>query len=331
MSFREILNPFLRVVRWSGLHPISPNPEKIDNYRQFAITTGISLSINILGCIEDCSYFDIDPGYGSTAKLSAYVTLFMALLLRFHVITVLIEALTKRTMHSKLLTQIDETEKLFRNNLHFACEQRQLRVRLHKFLYIFLGKNIAIFLISTITVIITKQKSALYLIVSLFSFYTSALSFPQLMVYVDVIRYNIERTNKCLALMCRTTQSQIDDRVYRIEVLTVDTVDECDRIGRLRECWHGIWQTSMLINRCFQWSLFVGSGNELYLFVSNLYWILLYMKDARFDLWFDIAFSATWASIVLSNFLFLSIICDDINRKVNTYCIGYLANSFYIV
>lgn len=327
MLFRTVLSSTIRVFRWSGLSPfpliISKECNSVgrcDSIRYTSMSAIIFLLI-LFSCILNLRRFDyLLSGMGSS--VSDYIELFMILIPRVHTFSALIDSYTNRSNQSRLLTIFDEIGSIFAEKLNIPLEKRQLRTRFWRFINICFVKNMAIASICLLSVVaIQTWASVYYSSMTLLAFYTSTLSYAQWMVYVDVVRYNIERMNASLVKMGdqnRIQRLQEDRYIFRVEIFSLDAFDTCERLIYLRQCFDKTWQTSRLINRCFRWSLLFGSGNELFLLVVNLYWILYCLVNLRFTVWLDIVFCSIWAVINLSNLFVVSMLCEDIKVKVSS-------------
>lgn len=325
MLFRTVLSPIIQIYQWSGLSPFSLFTKKHkpvwqnDSFRFIAITAA-SLLINFIAGIHNLTRFDYKVD-GVNSKMVAYTDLLVTIILRIHAITVLIESCLKRSIQSELLATFDEIEQIFAKKLNHQMERRPLRTRFRKFIIICFVKNVTIAFVLIVGVIAMQDLESLYyFFVTCLALYTSTLSYSQWMVYVDVLRYNIERTNDCLMEMgdvnrIDRTHNQTDGYIFHIEAFTMSNT--YDRLDQLRKCFNKTWLASIQINRCFRWSIFVGSGNQLFLLVINLYWILYLLMNSIFSSWYDIVFCAIWASMILSNFVITSMICEDINAEVS--------------
>lgn len=316
-----MLAPFIRIYQWSGLSPFplfANNCKSIwrnESFRFIAITI-VNLLISITACYCSLIYFDYQSNLGS------YINLLMTLNVFAHAFAVLIESCSKRSIQSELLTTFDEIEKIYAENLGHRMNERQLRCRFLKFTIIWILKNAFITFANILYMIAAQQyyESLYYAIAIFLPFYTSTLSYAQWLAYVDVVRYNIERTNDCLLKMGETNNIDwlgTEGHIFCIKPVATDAFDTCKRLIHLRKCFNKIWLASTLINRCFHWSLIIGSGNEMCLFVINLYWILLNLTYC--SSWPDVTFSAIWAGMILSNFLAISMICEDINIEVSVF------------
>lgn len=317
-----MLAPFIRIYQWSGLSPFSlfaNNCKSIWRYESFRFVaiTLVNLLINITACIYILVRFDYHGGLGSLINLLMTLNVFT------HAFAVLIESCSKRSIQSKLLTTFDEIEKILAEKLDHRMNERQLRLRFLKFTIIWIVKNAVITFASILGVFAAQQyENVYYGIATFLPFYTSTLSYAQWLAYVDVIRYNIERTNDCLLKMGEANRIdwlEPEGQIFCIKPVATDAFDTCKRLIDLRKCFNKIWLASTLINRCFHWSLIIGSGNEMCLFVINLYWMLVSLTDNMSSSWPDVAFCAIWAGMILSNFLAISMICEDINIEVSMF------------
>lgn len=330
MLFRIVLAPFVRIFQWSGLSPLRAVAEKPKSFwrsKAFQLTaiTMANLLINFSAGIHNVTCYNLNyrPD-GVHSKLVAYTHMLIGLLLRIHAIAVLIESFTKRSTQAKLLATFDEVEHIFANKLNYKIGKRRLRGRFHKFIIIWICKNatMAILVVLFLTYVFKwfKLYNAIVLFVPL---YTNSLFYAQWMVYVDVIRFNIRRLSDCLSLMSDkkgTDQPPTDGQIHRVRASPISTIDECERLTHLRECFSKIWHASILVNRCCRWSLFIGCGIDLYLLVINLYRILNSLMHFNFNFaCFNAAFGIVWVATILTNFLVISVIGEGINTEVSCH------------
>lgn len=320
MLFRIILAPVIRVFRWSGLSPFpllakkSKSIERSEVYRLAAVTA-INLLVNLVVGLQNTiqTNFNITRAFD---KLLIYGDLIMAVILRVHAIVVLIESYAKRFEQSELLAKFDEIENIFAQKLNVEANQWQERHRFKKFIVIWLAKMAIFSMVLLVAPMFTFEWYNLYYLIVVFTaFYTSALSYAQWMVYVDVIRYNIERINACLMGMGRA--DRIDGHIFYVRA--VNAQDICERLVQLRKCYIKIWEASMLINRCFCWLFTIGIGVGVYLVVFNLYTILYGVLSLKMLRWHDVVVCASWGSTFAADFVLISMICEDINAGVSIF------------
>lgn len=329
MLFRSVLAPFIRIFQWSGLSPFSLVTKKSESFwrsetLKFTTITVVNLIINIVPGVHNLKriIYNIRPAVGHS-KLFAYTHWLIGFACRINAITVLIESYSMRSFRAEMLKTFDDIESVFTEKLNHDIEKRQLRTRFFKFI-IFWGVRIA-----SLTVLVMLSfsfRSSWYKLyfemVTVAPFYTSALFYAQWMVYVDVIRFNIERLNECL-IKIRDDQSidQLPTNGHIFQVIPYSSCefDTCEKLTHLRKCFSKIWRASLLIGRCSRWSLLIANGNDLYLLVGNLYWILCNMMKTNHESWHKIAFGVICAGMISTNFLIISIMCEDINAKVSDY------------
>lgn len=329
MLFRTVLVPFIQIFQWSGLSPFPLDANKSKSFwrtetLQFAAITVVNLLINLVAGIHilSCAYFDSQPKMGYS-KLFLYTHVMQGFILRTNAISALIESLTKRSIQTELLSTFDEIENIFAEKLNFKLQNCQIKMRFTTYVVIWIVKNTIMAVILILSFILTFDWYMMYLtIVTFMPFFTSTLSNAHWMIYVDVIRFNIERLNTCLMEM-RDNVKCIDwhptnEQIFDVKALPTHTMDACERLVHLRSCFSKMWQASLMINDCFRWSFFINNGNDLYVLVVNLFWIFYRMMHSSGS-WIKITFYAFFAGLTLMKFVVVSVICEDINAEVSSY------------
>lgn len=326
MSFRAVLVPFIRFFQWSGLSPFPLAMEKSKSFWQsgafqFTAVTVVNLLINLAACTSNLIRIIYDHQFiMGHSKLFSYTHIIVGFITRIHAITLLIESYSKRSIQMKLFTTFDEIEKIFKEKLNREMDKRQLRIRFSKFIIIWVMKNVAVVVLIILGFIEFTWYTLYVEIITIVPFHTSALFYAQWMMYTDVIRSNIERMNECLAKMSdgkNINRFPMVGQIFQVEASSIRTLDEFDRLIDIQKCFGKIWYASALINRCFRWSLFIGTSTDLYQLVGNLYWILYHMLALNIDSWYRIAFGAVCAGMIATNVIIMSMICEDIKAKVS--------------
>lgn len=321
MSFRAVLAPIIRVFRWVGLSSFPLSHQESESFWRekslaFAAITIVNVLVNLLMAIEDISEINF-ARVSFHARIELYVDLVLTCLLRIHTITVLMESCIKRSIQLSLLTTFDGIEAVFAENLNLPVDNRQLP-RFRKFIIISIVQSGLIAVVYIAGVL--SQGYWLPMISTMFvllAFCVISLSNAQWLVFVDAVRFNLERINVCLAKM-GDAESQEYMRTVR-DIPGLNESENGERIVQLRKCLNGTWKASLLINRCFRWSLFIGIGNQLLVLVINLYWILYSLLHMNIAVINQITFCTSWALVILSHFLLMSLICEDINNNVSKF------------
>lgn len=329
MLFRTVLAPFIRIFQWSGLSPfplVARKPKTLWQNKtiQILTITLLNIIVNVATGIENLvhnySYYQPKMGH---SKLFAHTHILLVFITRINAITVLIESWAKRSTQAELLTTFDEIEDIFANKLHLEMGKCKMRVRLSKFLIIWILKIATIMAFVILHSILVADWHKFYgLIIIVVPFYTTSLFYAQWMMFVDVIRFNIERVNECLMKMNdvkRIDRLPKNGQIFQVEAISNRTIDACERLTSLRQCLSKIWHASRLINRCFRWSFLTGNGYGLYLLVVYLYWILYRMVDLNFGSWTKIALYTVGVCIIVTDFLVISLICESIDREVSCF------------
>lgn len=336
MLFRTILAPFIRIFQWSGLVPfplIEKKPTSFWKSKHFLFTTitVVNLLLNIAPGIFALVYnlLNYQPKEGYS-KLVSYTHLMTGFILRVNTITVLIETLSKRSIQAKLFETFDEIEYIFTKKLNFQSKMCPPRVRFRKFMIIWIIKNVAF---TTLTVCSFLSAIVWYrfcfAVISYIPFYTSTLFYAKWMVYVDVVRFNIERLNEIIMEMDdvnRIDRPPTNGQIFQVEACPVHAFDACERFAHLRKCFSEIWHASILTNRCFRWSLLIGVGTDLYMLVVNLYFIVYSVVNSDFDSWIHAAVAVVMVVLISTNFLVMSMVCECISVDVSWFSRAIMSN-----
>lgn len=328
MSNRKKLPPFFRIFQWNGLSPVSLVAEKPKSFWRreaflFSAITLMSLFINFSTGVHYLSRVFLNYQFKKGhSKLFAYTYMLVGVVTRINAVTVLTESYARRSMQTDLLTTFDEIETIFREKLNFESKKRQLQVRIFKFIIIAILKIVAMaaFVILGSSLSFQWQKLYISIVVVFIPFYTNNFFYAQWMMYVDMVRFNIEKVNEYLLKIGdekHIDRLLTDGRITQLEASLIPTMDACERLTHLRKCYSKIWHASVLINRCFRWSFFINNSKDLYLLVTNLYWILFHVVKLNFFSRYNTAFCVAVAGMILMNFIIISLVCEDINVRVS--------------
>lgn len=332
MSFRSVLMPIIRLFQWSGLSPfqlIDNNGKYVqqsDSFR-FTLITAVNLVINLVMGIATT----IQTDFGVTQpvdRLNVYGDLMTTSTVRIHAIAVLIESYAQRSIQLKLIAKLDEIEKILSEDFNLGIDKQRLRYRFNKFIAIWLVKMVTFLLTLLLGPLSTFTSCNLHFLVVMFTaFYPSTLSFAQWLVYVDTMRYIVEKMNVCLTELNDASQVQWppdDGYIFHVvEVFSNDAIDVCERLSKLRLCYCKTWQASALLNRCFRWSFMIGASTGALLIVTYLYSTLYGLLTLKTFPWYDALFCISLTSLLLSDFLFISLICEDISDDVSIFFLKF--------
>lgn len=321
MRFHRVLIPVIRLCQCSGLCPISVydiNGSPSIEYKKyrFATLTAIICVVQLLVSVHTFTHSENFMDWSRSAVLTS-TDLFIAITLRVHAGVVLIELYAKRSIQLELLKKFDEIESIFIEKLKKNTNDECLRRRFRQFIIIWVVKCVILHSTAVLGAIFTFDLQILYstFMVIVPPFYVSTLFYVQLMVYLDVIKYNIESINECLAKLKDSL------RIYRLRanqqsVRATETIEICRRLMDLRICYCKTWEATMLINRYARWSLLFGINNEFLLFVVNVYWSLYIIIYVPSSLRLMLLLCVLWSAMIMSHFMMLSMICEQILDEV---------------
>lgn len=327
MRFRNLLLPLIRLCQFSGLCPISVYGSKaisplLNKRKRFATLTAAIFVVQMLMCIytfsDSGSFID-----WSRSKMFSYTNLFVFFTVRLHVAVVLIESYVKRTIQCELLEKFDEIDEIFSEKLKLKSNDDQLRRRFRQFLIVWIVKLVVINLIVLLIGISTTNWRIINVFALTFApLYTNTLFYAQLKVYLDVVKYNIETINDCLAKLRDASPNWI--WLDRKPVPATETMDVPQQLIYLRICYSKTWEASVLINQCVRWSLLLGFNNEFVFSIVNLYSILYIALKLPFAMNSTrLLLRVSWTGLNVSHFIMLSMICEQILEQVS-YATRYL-------
>lgn len=321
MKFRRVLVPIIRLCQCSGLCPISvygSNAKLPFGSKKFgfAALSAFIFSVHLIVCVHYFLYLNyyIDP---SSSALLAYIRLFVSFTIRLHAAAVLVESYAKRSIQWELLEKLDEIEAIFIQKLKVKTYDDRVRDRCYRFIIVWIVKFVIFVFLVFFGGVLLFQWSVLYqLVMTIAPFYTSTLFYAQLMVYLDMVKYNIEKINSCLSKMADTPRNCWHSH-QRLAIPSTCINDICQQLIYLRLCYCKTWEASVLINLCVCWSLLLGINNDFVLFVTNVYWILYCLVNASLENWVYLVVYLMWIGINMSHLLLISRVCEHILDQVS--------------
>lgn len=318
MKFRRILFSLIRLCQCSGLCPISVYGSNVNSANAktkigFAALTAIIFIVQLLDSVHFFTHTDYYLDWSISAVLSL-IFLFVSFTLRLHAVAVLIESYAKRSIQLEVLEKLDEIEQIFVHKLKFKTNDDRLRKRCCQFINGWIVKVSGFIAIVFFAGVSLLRWDILYqLVMTIPPFYTYTLFYVQLMVYLDMIKYNIEAINNCLIAMKKQLRIHPCHRKSHAIISTIT----CQQLINLRSCYCKTWEASLLINRWVRWSLLFGATNDFVLYVSNLYWILFILFKSTEGKWVSLLVFVLWISIDMSHFVLISRICEQIAGEVS--------------
>lgn len=325
MRFRGVLIPLVRLCQCSGVCPISvygsqrnASSAPLNKKKRFATLTAFICIVQLLSCIHAFMHTEYFVNW-SRSKIFIYTNLYLSVTIRVHAGVVLIESYVKRSIQLKLLEKFDEIEIIFKEKFKIKTNGDRLRRRFRQPIIGWAAKFLV--LLSMVLVGVFMAHSYRLLIgiaMTLPPLYISTLFYVQLMVYLDVLKYNIETINDRLVKLGDSPRSHWT-RLNRQPVPATEMMDVPQQLIYLRICYSKTWEASVLINRCARWSLLLGINNDFVSSIANCYWILYLLFELSFATSVsNLLLRAAWIGINVSHFLELSIICEQILEQVST-------------
>lgn len=322
MRFRRVLFPLVRVCQYSGLCPISvygsdTNSALSNKRKRFATLTAAICVVQLLLCIYTFTHtnniFD-----SSRSRMFVYTNMYVTFTMRVHAIIVLVESFVKRSIQLELFEKIDEIETIFIEKLNRKSNDERLRRRFRHFVIVWIVKFVVFNLIILLAGILTSEwRIVNALAITCAPLYISTLFYAQLMVYLDVVKYNIESINDCLAKL-RDAPRFHWTRWNSQPLPATEMIDVPQQLVYLRICYSKTWEASILINSCVRCSLLLGINNDFVFSVANLYSILYLVFKLPFAMtYWRLLVRAMWAGLNVSHVWILSMICEQILEQVS--------------
>lgn len=319
MRFRKVLLPLIRLCQCSGLCPLSVYGSRTNSAlgskkTRFATLTAVICIAQLMLCIHTFAHSD-NFADSSHTNVLVYTNLIVALTVRVHAAVVLVESYVKRSIQLELLEKFDEIAALFKQKLKTTSNDGRLRRRFRQYIIVWIMKLVLLDSTLFLGAILTFNFKILYsLAVTWAPLYSSTLFYVRLMVYLDVVRYNIESINDCLAKLRDPSPDWI--RLDRQPVAATETDDISQQLIYLRICYFKTWEASLLINRSVRWSLLIGINNEFVLFVVNSYWLFFLLFQISSTTWISLLLIILWIGFNIPHVVELSMICEQILEQV---------------
>lgn len=323
MRIRRVLYPLIRLCQCSGLCPLSVyGPNEYSTIEATKIhffgLTAVIFAVQVLMCVlsyMNSAYF-VD---WTDSNITNYITVLVSLTIRVHACTVLIESIANRSIQFQLLKKFDEIDDVFVSSLKTETSTRHLERRCGRLVHYWVVKISLFVSMVLLCGILTSQWEIIYILALVIPpLYTSTLFYTQLSVFLYVTQYNVRMINEHLEKLSDAPEMHWR-RPHRQRISALETTEMCKKLTHLRICYCKTWQASMLINRYVRWSLLLGITNDFVFYVSNLYWILVFVIAGSSQTWALLVSYVLWAILNASHFVRISTLCDGIMRQVRTY------------
>lgn len=313
VRFRRVLFSIVRLCQCSGQCPISVYGSNTEKKKiAFAVLSVLVFIGQTLMSIYFLLHFYNLLDW-SEAILS-YINLCVAFTIRLHAAVMLIESYAKRSIHSKVLENLDAIEAIFKEKLQIKTNDDRLRDCCHRIIFAWVVKFLLLVFLAFLAGILSFDWILLYrALMALAPFYTSTLFYAQFMIYLSMVEYNIATINECL-MKLKDTSRIVWRRQQRQAMLSPDV---CQQVIQLRICYDKVWYAVMLINHGVRWSLLLAINNDFVLYFTNLYWMLYLTFNASFGNLPLLGVMTMYFGINVSHFIMISRVCEQISEQVS--------------
>lgn len=289
MSFVKDILPFIRIWQLFGVTPLAVNKQYSYHIQvsQFHKNYGIAVCllqiIAVIGSIGIANHF-ID---WSVPSLILYIDL--TLLYSGYVLTLIIlaESLVKRNNQLLFFQKISEIDTIFAKI--FGPSQRSIRrpVTFDHFLF-----SLALILLIIFVLTLSRHnKMIFYSFTYMLPFVWNSIKYLQFIAFVRLVKVRCETMQKCFVRMILTEgtdsikNKQAKKHAFSAKISALDSnirqVLVYQEIILLRKIYHTIWDASILINKCFHFTMPLYIGINFCYLVAYLYWIFLAITDAK--------------------------------------------------
>lgn len=257
-------------------------------------------------------------------KMYNYITILVPIIIYIQAAVILIESFLKRSHQIALINKFVEIDVVFQQKFTKERNLKKIKTKCISFTVIWALKIMLLTLAVFYFVYETEEWSSLYyLFIYLLPFSLSTLYYIQSMIFIVITKYNIEIINDCLKRI--NDKSEIDwSRVLSslyFKKSRLNDNNDLNKVGEqiiaLQKAFSIVWESTILINHCVRWSLPLGINNDFFVFVTNLYWLVLWSLNPTILSRLEVLINLMWTCINIFHIWFVSITCDRTVQEVN--------------
>lgn len=261
-------------------------------------------------------------------------------------ISILLESLIKRDIEKKFienLLKIDDILKSrFNIDLKYNNQRRLVCIQLIIWMCIFLFGEACILYLARGNVAYFY-----FCLTYLLPFITSSLSYFQIIILVNLIKY---RFHVLIKLISEMEHFEIDDFDWKPEkssknVFVSDFSGKFhenlnalrdtyffDRLDIIRDLYHRLWNQTNLINERFRCTMVGNIGNDFVSLLSNFYWMFMCLLKHEISLNVSVISCFLWSLINILHILMLCKTCHNTAEYASqiahvTHCIKHVASN----
>lgn len=324
MSFLKNILPIFRLFQITCIYPISigtdikgkhnPETRSFKFLKWFSIAVISTFIALFVFCIANSSFYE-DP---KIAAINRSMDIAQVSAIHLVVIITLTESLVKRQRQLQIIDKIDEIDKILVGKLKINLSYDVFRQNIYRQAIYWVTESIYIFVIVFTTGPPSLSRLWLLYCVPLF---ISGLKYFQYTVYVSLLRNRLHILLLTLRNMTIREDNQGKfvkeyliikmDKAYIAEVYAIQAHQQ---IVYIRTCYHLLWETSVLINDCFHWTLIALIGNDFIVLVKNLYWLVYELRYDRS--WASLLLTGHWSILNILRFGIMTKLCHEANKNL---------------
>lgn len=321
MKFLNELLPIFRFYQLCGFAPFSiPLNSKRENIGQYkfyfysaslTIFFGIFLLLNII-------FFNIFFGKEKSEML-AYLSLLILVIMRALTVIIMIDSLLKMKPHMEFLSHFSKIEQIFSNELQIELDYKRIRRNSYVWMSIWLVQITILLSLIVMEVIYYDEgiMVKLFWLFSSFPLIIISMRYYQIIHYIRLLGFCFEFFNELLNdISSNTNRLHMGDAKLPTKNMAKFNDNIYDKIVSLRQLFHVLWETTIVFNKTFEWSLLTLIATSFFCIVVNYYRTLLWLiSPESMDVQNVITFMI-WASGHTFFFIKLSSTCYHISQQV---------------
>lgn len=318
MKLLKILLPIFHVYQICGFAPFSMQFDAKTKHRMVFIYTGFL--IKCLAIFVAYNIFVYKTFFEEeNSQMLSYLTFLILISVRIVGVVITIESLVNRREHLDWLIKLNQIDQMFAEQLKIGLNHKQIRRNGYIWLVVWLIQISICFLM--VLVDILQDNSSVWLkivwIICIIPLFLPTFRYFQIIHYIQLLEFVLATINKQLkAFYTRSNRLDVSKRSKNPNF--VSNEDEIyDRIVLLRKIYHMLWESTVKLNKIFQFSLLllIGSSflNILVNYYRTLYWLLSTTAPESTQLviaYFYWSIGHTFYFIILSN------TCYNISQQV---------------
>lgn len=331
MQFLEPILPVFRAWQYFGLAPLALETgfpsTKFYKYYSYCIIL-IQMITYVIGIVYKEFYVD-----WTELSIMSYMDLITINAVRFITIIIHIEALMKRNKQMQFYKKIQQIDRIFSENLGFHQNYQLLRNQTAFDCIFWILELLVMYVVNVIhSIENNKPKFLNYWLIYSVELAISNVRYIQFIAFVHLIKLRFEAIHRCLkriilfenielnkVIVGFTSNDQIHVKYDPFESDTESSVIY-EEIILLRQCYYFLWEASVLVNKCFHWTMPFAIGNDFCTLVTNFYWIFLWIVQPSMNNLSVLFVSVVWGLANLRHVLTITNICQ---RTIEEVCIHF--------